>query len=706
MRKLLVSSIMAALAPWATAQDAQRVTEILVIGVQDTHTVVTDDTLVAPADTAQMLRKMPGANINKNGELTGIAQYRGMFGDRISVAVDGAQISGAGPNAMDAPLSYAPVALLESLTINRGIAPVSSAQESIGGYIQANTYSGEFGNRNDFEFAGRTYFGTQTINEGVVASGFFSLANRNHLFRGFVMNESADDLEFPGGTITPTEYERERFDLGYSYRSGDHEVSFDVARNNTGDAGTPALPMDILSIDSDLFRSRYKYDGADFNVTAEFFGSDNAHWMTNFHLRRPPQDNMMTAGVMRYRQTYATSDNLGFAIKLEQYADNGSWLYGVDGHFTDHDATVTNPNAAPFYLTNFNGANRDVLGVFVERSLSISDSLGLDIGARYNQVSMNTGIVGANMNPMNMPAGMPFMMNNMAAGLANAFNSSDRDKTDNNVDWFARLSLESSNDITWYIGAARKTRSASYQERYLWTPLESTGGMADGKTYVGNVDLDPEVAHEIEVGFDWDGDGFAFYPRVFYKDVSDFIQGTPSTNMMVNQFALMMSNMGMGAPDPLQFNNTEATFYGFDAEARFDLSDRFTLRAIANVVRGERDDINDNLYRVSPDNILLALDYRGNNWLVSLESISYADQDRISVTNLEQTTDGYSLVNLSGLIDFGMGAELRVGVENLLDEDYFDHLAAYNRAFNPDIATRARMPGLGRNVYGRLMWYF
>jgi iron complex outermembrane receptor protein len=88
-----------------------------------------------------MLKKMPGANINKNGELTGIAQYRGMFGDRISVA---------GPNTMDAPLSYAPVALLESLTINRGITTVSSAQETIGGYIQAKTYSGDFGVGNEF----------------------------------------------------------------------------------------------------------------------------------------------------------------------------------------------------------------------------------------------------------------------------------------------------------------------------------------------------------------------------------------------------------------------------------------------------------------------------------------------------------------------------------------------------------------------------
>jgi len=706
MRKLLSLLIGAAVVPAVVAQDAQRITEITVLGVRDSHTVVTDDTLVAPADTAQMLRKMPGANINKNGELTGIAQYRGMWGDRISVAVDGAQISGAGPNAMDAPLSYAPVALLESLTINRGIAPVSAAQETIGGYIQANTYSGEFGNGDDFEFAGRTYFGVQSVNEGMVASGFFSMANRNHLFRGFIMNESADDLEFPGGTIVPSEYERERFDVGYSFRTGDHEFSIDLARNNTGDAGTPALPMDILSIDSDLFRSKYSYSGVNGNLTAEFFGSDNEHWMTNFHLRRPPQDTMMSPGRMRFRQTFAASENLGFNVKYEQYAGNGTWLYGIDGHFTSHEAIVTNPNVDPFFLYNFNDTTRDVLGVFVERSLAINDSVGLDAGVRYNRVSMDAGDVGANLNPMNRPAGMPVMMNNMSASLAEQFNSSQRDQSDNNFDWFARLSMDADNGLVWYLGAARKTRSPSYQERYLWSPMESTGGMADGKTYVGRVDLEPEVAHELEFGFDWDAQNFSLYPRLFYKDVSDFIQGIPATNMVVNNLAMMMSSMGMGAPNPLQFSNTEASFYGFDVEANYELSSQFTLRAIVNVVRGEREDIDDNLYRISPDNLILALDYQGDNWLISLEGITYADQDRIAKTNLEQSTDGYSLLNLSGLIAFAGGAELRLGVENLLDEYYFDHLAAYNRAFNPDIATRARMPGLGRNVYGRLMWYF
>lgn len=701
----LVSAIAA---PTITyAQESQNIREIVVIGVQDTHTVVTDDTLVAPADTAQMLRMMPGANINKNGELTGIAQYRGMFGDRIKVSVDGAQISGAGPNSMDAPLSYAPVALLQTLTINRGIAPVSSGQETIGGYVQAQTYRGEFTDSSDFTFNGRTYFGVQSVNEGTVASGFLSLANRNHLFRGFVMNESADDLEFPGGTIAPTEYERERFDLGYAYRGGDSEFSVDVARNNTGDAGTPALPMDILSIDSDLFRSRYNWTSGDYSLTAELFGSDNSHWMTNFHLRRPPQNTVLMADdPMRFRQTYAVSDNAGFALKLEQFVVNGSWLYGIDGHFTDHDARITNPNAAPFYIDNFNGATRDVLGVFAERSLSLSDNLGLDAGIRFNRVSTDADSVSANLNPMNLTMGMPVMMNSMANMLASQFNAKDLSQTDNNVDWFARLSIETATDLTWYVGAARKTRSASYQERYLWIPLESTGGLADGKTYIGTPDLDPEVAHEIELGFDWENGDFNLYPRFFYKDVSDYIQGTPSTNATANQFSMMMSNMGMGLPDPLQFSNTSANFYGMDIEADFAVSDRLTLRAVASVVRGERDDINDNLYRVSPDNLILALDYSGNNWLASLESINYADQNRISATNLEQKTDGYSIVNLSARINITDDAELRFGVENMLDEEYLDHLAAYNRAYNPDIAGRSRMPGLGRNFYSRLMWYF
>jgi len=702
----LALAIATPLAGQTFAQERQRIEEITVVGVRDTHTVIVDDTLVATPDTAQLLRKMPGANVNKNGELTGIAQYRGMFGDRIQVSVDGAQINGAGPNAMDAPLHYAPVAILESLTINRGIVPVSKGQETIGGYVEANTYAGDFGTTKGFEFSGRAYAGAQSVNSGDVLSGFFSVANDTHIFRGFVMQERADDLEFPDGNITPSEYERERFDLGYSFVTGAHEFSIDFARNNTKDAGTASLPMDILSIDSDLFRSRYTFSASEGVFTVELSASDNEHWMTNYHLRRPPQTAASTADPMRFRRNWAVSENYGFALKYEQFADNGNWLYGIDGHFAEHRSIITNPNSTPFYISNFNDVNRDIIGAFVERQISLNAQTGLETGIRVNHVSMDSVPVSANLNPMNMMMGMPVMMNNLAGSLSTQFNNDNVAQTDTNVDAFVRLSYQTDGDATWYIGAARKTRSPSYQERYLWIPLEATGGLADGKTYIGNPNLNPEVAHEIELGLDLENSRYGIYPRIFYKRVSDYIQGTPSTNVTANNFAQMMANMGMGMPNPLQFTNVEARFFGLDIDSNFSINDKITLRAILNIVRADRRDINDNLYRVSPDNVLVALDYRGNGWTGSIESVTYADQNRIAITNSELKTEGYSLVNVMARSSLADGVEVSIGAENLLDESYLDHLAAYNRAYNPDIASRARMPGLGRNFYARVMWNF
>ena len=702
----LALAIATPLAGQTFAQERQRIEEITVVGVRDTHTVIVDDTLVATPDTAQLLRKMPGANVNKNGELTGIAQYRGMFGDRIQVSVDGAQINGAGPNAMDAPLHYAPVAILESLTINRGIVPVSKGQETIGGYVEANTYAGDFGTTKGFEFSGRAYAGAQSVNSGDVLSGFFSMANDTHILRGFVMQERADDLEFPDGNITPSEYERERFDLGYSFVTGAHEFSIDFARNNTKDAGTASLPMDILSIDSDLFRSRYTFSASEGVFTVELSASDNEHWMTNYHLRRPPQTAASTADPMRFRRNWAVSENYGFALKYEQFADNGNWLYGIDGHFAEHRSIITNPNSTPFYISNFNDVNRDIIGAFVERQISLNARTGLETGIRVNHVSMDSVPVSANLNPMNMMMGMPVMMNNLAGSLSTQFNNDNVAQTDTNVDAFVRLSYQTDGDATWYIGAARKTRSPSYQERYLWIPLEATGGLADGKTYIGNPNLNPEVAHEIELGLDLENSRYGIYPRIFYKRVSDYIQGTPSTNVTANNFAQMMANMGMGMPNPLQFSNVDARFYGLDIDSNFSINDKITLRAILNIVRADRRDINDNLYRVSPDNVLVALDYRGNGWTGSIESVTYADQNRIAITNSELKTEGYSLVNVMARSSLADGVEVSIGAENLLDESYLDHLAAYNRAYNPDIASRARMPGLGRNFYARVMWNF
>ena len=101
------------------------------------ETALAEGNLVMP-DVADWLKTVPGANINKNGPITGIAQYRGMYGDRISKSISGHQIISAGPNAMDAPLTYINPIMVDAVAVYRGIAPVNTGIDTLGGSVEVN----------------------------------------------------------------------------------------------------------------------------------------------------------------------------------------------------------------------------------------------------------------------------------------------------------------------------------------------------------------------------------------------------------------------------------------------------------------------------------------------------------------------------------------------------------------------------------------
>ena len=100
------------------SEDVASITEIVVIGeIINPGVVGIMPTQGGINDAAALLKQVPGANVNSNGPLSGIAQYRGLFGDRINVSSDGASYKSACANAMDAPLSHVPSSLTDVLTI-------------------------------------------------------------------------------------------------------------------------------------------------------------------------------------------------------------------------------------------------------------------------------------------------------------------------------------------------------------------------------------------------------------------------------------------------------------------------------------------------------------------------------------------------------------------------------------------------------------
>jgi iron complex outermembrane receptor protein len=670
---------------------ADHMEELIIIATHDTRSVDVNSALVISPDASAVLKNAPGADVNGNGPLTGIAQYRGLYGSRIATALDGHQLAPAGPNWMDPPLSYAAAGQLESLELYRGIAPVSVAQESIGGAISVTSDRGTYSESGDFELSGRLIGSAQSINAGTHFNAAVFAANNSHRIKLAAMSEAGDDARFPDGDITPSEYERQRYDIGYGFQQGRHSLQLDYSYTDTGDAGTAALPMDIQYIEGDMYSLDYSFAlTEDLNIEASIYGSDLGHGMTNYHLREAPAKGL-------WRRNLASSDNAGFKLQARSDNGSGSWIAGIDSFSSEHDSNIDNPNNPMFFVVNFNQAEREVTGVFLERQHNISAHWIGEFGIRYNRVTMDAGEVN----------GTPAIMMPPAQALRDAFNNADRHQTDNNTDLVAKLWYRPNSNTKWYAGIAQKHRSASYQERYLWLPLEATAGLADGMTYTGNMDLDPEVSRQIEAGLDLNWRKLSLSPRLFYNAIDDYIQGTPSEVAPAVMFVRMMNiNNDSSRPDPLQFNNVDAQLYGLDMDWALQFTDQWSVTGIVNYVRGQRDDIEDNLYRIAPPNTSFRLNYNAGSWFASAESVLYAKQDKVSATNMERETAGYGVVNLRASWQAQAGLQLAAGLDNLFDKGYKNHLGGYNRAGNEDIAIGERLPGYGRNAFVRVSYEF
>jgi iron complex outermembrane receptor protein len=668
----------------AHGQQDARVEQVVVVGervypVIDTIAPSTRDAV----DTAELLRQLPGSNLNANGALTGIAQYRGLYGDRVAVSLDGLRTITGGPNAMDAPLSYASPLLLDHLRLERGIASVSSATESFGGHISVDYDRGQHGDRGDFSLAGKAQ--ARYASNGGLNSTAVQLigANENHKLALLGQHDRADDLEFPGGRLTPTRLERDRYDLSYAFRNDDTQVLVYTGRLDTGPTGTPALPMDIQAIVTDMYGLRVANAlGEKTTLEAALGYADVTHSMANFGLRTPP------ASPMSWRATQAVGDGYQWRIGSRTEFEGGSWHFGLDGETAEHTATITNPNVAAFRIENFNVAARDLVGLFGQWNRA-HGRLDFEAGLRFNRVEMDSRPVSASIPAMNP---MMQMTGTNAALLANAFNASDLDRTHDNVDAVFKVGRTLGDMRNVYVEVARKTRAPSYQELYLWLPLEATGGLADGRSYIGNPALKSEVSREINLGSNWQGVKAWFAPQIFYKDIADYIQGVPSTNATANMLATMMT----GSP-ALEFANTDAEIYGVDLAWGYYVTERLVLDGVLTYARGRRTDLDDDLYRLAPLNARLGLSYQAEDWLARVEAIGYERQSAVARFNGEQATPGYGIVNAALQWQIQPNLMLSASVANLLDKRYQDHLDGVNRVMAVDVPLGERLFGLSRN---------
>jgi iron complex outermembrane receptor protein len=693
----------------------------------------------ASSDTSSLLRDIPGVSVYGAGGVSGLPAIRGLADDRLRIQVDGMDLVSACGNHMNPPLSYIDPSDVATIEVFAGITPVSVGGDSIGGTIIVNSPSPVFATEDD-----------DTVSSGSV--GTFYRSNGN----GFGANlsataanswlsvrysgayaksdnyHSADDFKpagpaaagrgwLDGDEVGSSAYETQNHKLGVALQRENHLFDFELGYQYIPEQGFTNQRMDMTSNTSTqgIFRYTGEYSWGKLSGRAYHertrhkmnFGDDKLFWYGPNNI--PDSDgvpgpisggpNGYAAGMPMDTEGKNTGALLSADINL-----NKRDLLRVGGELQFYDLDdwwdPSGKGMWPNTFWNISDGERDRYALFGEWQARWNDEWLTMVGVRSETVKMDTGDVqGYGL----MPAGEL---------EAAAFNAQDHSHTDNNWDVSLQARYTPTQTQTYEFGMARKTRSPNLYERYSW----STGGMAmrmvnmagDGNGYVGNLELEPEVANTLSIAGDWHDQGRQHWQLIvtpFVTYVEDYIDATPCTASMCE-----MSN-NMPGFRYLTFANDDALLYGVDVSgfrhlAKIDGIGSFTARGLLNYVRGENRTTDDKLYNIMPLNAKLTLEHELGEWTNVAELVLVSAKDDTSAVRNELETAGYGLLNLRSSY-LWKSLRVDIGLENALNKQYDLPLGgAYmgqGKTMSPmDVPYGVAVPGMGRSLYAGLNYEF
>ena len=676
------------------------------------------------SDTASLLKGIPGVSLYGAGGVSSLPVIRGLADDRLRIKVDGMDLISACANHMNPPLSYISPTNVSELKVYSGITPVSAGGDSIGGTIIAKSKQPEFAKdansvlskgeigafyRSNGDARGANLSATlATDNFSLNYTGSTSKANNYDAANNFkAAGPAASDRGWlDGDEVGSTAYETRNHALNLGFKLDNHLLQVKLAHQDIPYQGFPNQRMDMLENRSNSIN--FIYNGLfDWGTFETSLYREKTHHKMDFG-----DDKQYLYGTATGMPMETEGDNRGLSVKAEINANERDLYrigadiqrYRLDDYWEASGGMMMAPNT----FININNGQRDRYGVFAEWEADWTSKWTTLAGIRHETVKMDAddvqGYNSTNYDPT-------------------AFNNADRSQTDNNIDLTLIGRFTPSDNASYEFGYAQKTRSPNLYERYAW----STNGMAmrmvnlagDGNGYVGNVDLDPEVAHTISFTADWhDAEkqdwNITFTPYISYVD--DFIDARRCSGQTGMMAVCTASNLSTSDDFVyLQYDNVSAKLYGADLSLakhlyHDDKVGNISGQAVFSYVRGKNRDTGDNLYNIMPLNATFTLQHAKGAWHNTAEWQVVAAKDRVNDERNEQETSGYGLLNLHTSYQWKQ-ARVDFGIDNVLDKGYSEPLSgAYTgqgmTMSGSGVPWGVTVPGMGRSFYTALSYSF
>jgi hemoglobin/transferrin/lactoferrin receptor protein len=579
-----------------------------------------------PQRLDDLLRDLPGVEIS-GGPRPGAGQpaIRGLEGERVLIRLDGArqdfQSGHKGRVFLDPDL-------IKQVDVVRGPNSVLYGSGAVAGVINITTRdAGDF--LRPGEKAGyRVKTGYQSVNNMVMGQlvGFANVAGFDLL--GALTYRDSGDYKFGGkghlansGAEVVSGLVKGGYTFQPGHRLGVSLIAFDDRDISTAtpDTGDTSTPVDRVT---QQFTGTISYDHRDPSrpwLDLKAVAYHNRVYIREQRLRpssRLDETALRTTGAdIQNTSRFRVSDTVSVAL-----------TYGIDGRIESTDGERNNVPRP-----QFPDARGRVGGAFVQPEIRLWDAVSLTPGLRFDYYyrAPASASVGPNLSE-------------------------------------ARVSprIGGQWDVTkWasvYALYAEAFRAPSLSELYV------SGLHFPGNFFIPNPNLKPEIGKNKEIGvalkFDnafQAGDKLRFRVSGFHTNYRDFI------------------DLVVTATTTTPINVTRATIYGVEFEGGYTSGNWFGTLGVA-LIRGDNKTNGQPLASIPGDKVALTVGYQFPQWDLVLGGRTklVARQDRVP-TGVRKT-DGYALFDLfaSWQPSDGplRGARFDIGVDNLTDKRYRDHL--------------------------------
>jgi len=634
-------------------------------------TFPTDELTMSPKqDLVESARDQLGFTSFRRGSINLDPEVRGLQEFELAVVVDGTRTFAAGPGRMDSDMSHVSPHAVEKLEVVKGpyaltwgagalaAVRVTTIQPAFGSELgavkgQAGLRYGDNGSRSDL------YGGVWGSNERL-------------RYRALANGRSGDDYEAGGGEVFAGDYQSYEGLLGLGYRPNDRwivEASGGYQRQDDIDYPGRLLDATFFKTQSYALEANWTPSAAGVDEAfGQLYLNDKEHLMNNDNkpTAEPNPDRIPPFPIQVDLPT--ESNTLGGRLHAGGANERWTWKLGGDFYQLQQAAsrTVSNRSAGAILFEDivWPDAEIDDLGIYGQGIRTLAKtSLGATI--RIDFVDTSAGTVS------------DFFASTVSTPL---------DQSDTNLS--AALSGTTLASPQWRIsyGIGRAVRSASALERYS-DRFPSTKFQSSAE-FLGDPGLEPEISHQVDLGLDFTGSRSSLGVSTFYRVIDNYITVQPDP--------AIPKRLPLSPPVVFRYvNGDQATFYGGEGWAQGRAGSWFQFRGSLSYVHGEDDQFDEPAYGIPPllGRIMLRAEQPSGRFWVELNTLIADDQDRVADARFELPTPGYTVYDLVGAVRFGSGWRIRVGVQNITDKRYSNHLNAL------DPFRRERILEIGRNVF-------